>query len=789
VNQDYGLGARCAFPEGIFNPEWNHDFTADEIAHFMRNDPVHGEHPITKILGDQGYLWDDFELDHYLNQPEPPSSTSRFYKEFQAYQKTGGERARLSTMHWIMALLGRNILPAFFQGDDMQVMIWLIGYGGTGKTLISEMVRRFHRKILTITDGNNRGFGWSRLGEVTLVHISEIGDSDVAMGPFNSTVSGEASTVDVKHKDAVEVNPKCTVIASTNNLIANDKNMGEANSRRCVFVDMACAVFDSDPTLKARAAKDQEMIRFMVACLQCLRLVREYMGNSQGFWKSTHPMFRVIRNTFSESRNSLLAFFCDPEVIQLMPASEALRAPPASNAPSMKTMKTLNRLDGHHDATRRAIQMDRIRNQFYALAEEVHEVYKVWLSRRKDDNKNKRTPWEKLTLQSTLAQLGLQSADTEMFFPPPVAGEAVGETSQIMRQGKYIFGMRLTKKAVDVLPNRKKRNNVSVPPPPPPPPVAPTPATTAQEEELANLPSRAHVASDNNINKNEMLLKMDSGAGIGHLKSKLPPPPPPPLHSLPQSRHSSSSSHKNKRHTAEERMTEDGNDSNSNGHDDDDDDDDDNGDHSSLELLDDVGDHTALTRGFKVSRKAVKKALSKKEVQEDNINIRKRNLKRAFEPEPPFAPSMSLSIGDDDDDDDDDQKEVIEEDDVVLKKRKKTGLSTTTTTTTSSSSRIHPVSKESIRVESTVGHPISDRMGGSRSGAGQEKSSKRKKQYASEGEEEENEEEETSKQKMSFVEEMAEASDDDDDDEEEEEENEYEDEEMEEMEEEEENSD
>lgn len=459
---------RSSFFKAAFNKAWHEIKTPDDI----RN-AASGLH-VLKIFFDQTYTWDDGVC--------PSDASEKTQEEFRKYHEKlknndGWDPSSLSSLHQILAVLGRTILPipGTSNVDNWEIAPWFIGEGGTGKSLICALLRLYHAIVKTITDGAEGTFGFAGVHKATLVHVNEL-FSAISLGILNSIISREVTSVAEKYSGPVEGVVKASLIVSSNTTFKDDKNQGGNRTRRFLFINHRFRIKNADPNLLSKILTHEQALLFLVISLKCYYLLRPFVLNRGGFYEIAHPRFIATRDSFDTLSNSLNQFFADRSFVEIMPELKKEEIEAKYNLKGQESMLSIsaatatvasrkrNRGEMQDDAQKTAKKpMDRSyekqlsecfkqelaerENEYYCNRNDLKEAYNRYLQlNRGNIDRDKRVAFEDINLSGPFSTYRLSEIDDVRLDLPPELRLPGLPCKQV--RGRWILGCRLTKQAM-----------------------------------------------------------------------------------------------------------------------------------------------------------------------------------------------------------------------------------------------------------------------------------------------------------------------------------------------------
>jgi hypothetical protein len=248
---------------------------------------------------------------HHINLPftgceDTPLMDSLLSRQFGPIGEGGDGRGET-----LYAMIGRLFFRVR-QFENWQVMILLLGEGGTGKsTVMAVITALFAADAVGEIDGNNeRTFGLMDKFDKQVLFIRDAPknmNEVLAQELFQKMISGEGIQVSVKHKSAFVVPWTAPIIGASNVMFDYSDDAGQT-SRRVAVLDFNKPIdmMDGDTTLEARIINTE--LANLVA--KCLRLYRELVDRSNGgiFWRVCPPVLRETQEETMSEGNLVYKF-------------------------------------------------------------------------------------------------------------------------------------------------------------------------------------------------------------------------------------------------------------------------------------------------------------------------------------------------------------------------------------------------------------------------------------------------------------------------------------------------
>jgi hypothetical protein len=224
-------------------------------------------------------------------------------------------------IHWFEAILGR-LTHAPGTLDDWQGAPFITGVSGCGKSSILRVFMKIYEPIDCgeLNDDCEPNFTDQHLRNKFLVVALDITrDLRLSTARFNSWVTGEPLTINIKHKEAISKTWDASLISASNEYPGFKTKAGSGGRRNLIWA-MRYAIKKTNTRLKAQM-QEQLPLFLVKSALRYRNKVRKY-GN-QGIWeykpngkpilpKMVHDNAKVYM-----SQNSFPDAFLDSEFVEL----------------------------------------------------------------------------------------------------------------------------------------------------------------------------------------------------------------------------------------------------------------------------------------------------------------------------------------------------------------------------------------------------------------------------------------------------------------------------------------
>lgn len=212
----------------------------------------------------------------------------------------------------LCALFGRTLFKVG-QLDKWQVLPYLVGVGGTGKSMLLNILQRFFKNgaVGNLAAKREMVFGTANLVDKEIV----IGrDMPAALSQslpqeiMQSMTAGEAMEIPRKGTSALNVTWTAPVVMASNHM-PDYVNTGNNVGRRLVTLRFDNVVKSPQEDLEDLIMK-HEIPNIINRCLQCYLSLRDKIKtNGSGFWNSMPDIILQWRSKLAAATNRLHAFF------------------------------------------------------------------------------------------------------------------------------------------------------------------------------------------------------------------------------------------------------------------------------------------------------------------------------------------------------------------------------------------------------------------------------------------------------------------------------------------------
>ena len=224
---------------------------------------------------------------------------------------------------WIYIFLGR-LLHALNVHDQWQIMPFLKGRAGTGKSAIGDIIQRFFEpEQIGILSSNIEGtFGLSAIADKFIMLCLEVKkEFRLNQAEFQSLVSGEMVSMAVKNKQPYQKKWTAPGLLCGNEWAGYQDTQGSIARRLAVInFKFPIASKDSNPNLVKEIVAD-ELAALIVKCNIAYRQ-QALAKDGKDIWKILPEYFRYQRRLLQVDTDPIWATLFDPSIFSIEPGAE-----------------------------------------------------------------------------------------------------------------------------------------------------------------------------------------------------------------------------------------------------------------------------------------------------------------------------------------------------------------------------------------------------------------------------------------------------------------------------------
>ena len=212
----------------------------------------------------------------------------------------------------ILAMLGRLFLDVRAL-DNWQIMPWIVGVGGSGKSCLVNLVKSCYGPgdVATMSNNVEELFGMTPMRKSYIVVGLEIGQGfKLNMKQWLSMVAGEYVRTAKKHGDAVDALWTQQMFNVGNGLPGWPDNQGQC-SRRILLMRYQNSVIKQDTTIEARLTSERPA--FILKAICAYHALRVKVGSSKQIWDCLPRYFLKNREHLERIMNPVASFLSNPQ--------------------------------------------------------------------------------------------------------------------------------------------------------------------------------------------------------------------------------------------------------------------------------------------------------------------------------------------------------------------------------------------------------------------------------------------------------------------------------------------
>lgn len=258
----------------------------------------------------------DYAVDPFwMNLEDPLDIPTPCFDKIFEHQGYSKQKDR-DTLRVIYALFGR-LLYDVAEKDNWQIFVFLLGFAGTGKSLVIDALKKFYAfdDLGIISNNIEAQFGLAPVVDAFVCFATEIRrDFKMDQAQFQSAITGESLSAAKKNCDPVLVpNWKAPFMFAGNEMMNFPDGAGSM-ARRVVPVYFEQSVQDMqrDDALAEGVMAELGAILIKVN-RSYLRVLKDWQGET--FWKKCPAIFKENQARVRAAMNPLVAFLESDEVL------------------------------------------------------------------------------------------------------------------------------------------------------------------------------------------------------------------------------------------------------------------------------------------------------------------------------------------------------------------------------------------------------------------------------------------------------------------------------------------
>ena len=207
---------------------------------------------------------------------------------------------------WVLVLVGR-LIYGVGERDNWQIIPFLLGKAGTGKSTLAKIVRHFYpaEEVATVSSNPEDRFGLQPLLNKFLWICYEVKHNfGMSQADFQSIISGDEVAVAIKFKAALTLTWDVPGLLCGNE-VANWIDASRSIARRLVIIEFMNFITNPDTKLMEKII--EEIPNLIVKCnMAYIGAVVEF-GDGD-IWKCLPSYFKETQNRMREQTSPLLSF-------------------------------------------------------------------------------------------------------------------------------------------------------------------------------------------------------------------------------------------------------------------------------------------------------------------------------------------------------------------------------------------------------------------------------------------------------------------------------------------------
>jgi hypothetical protein len=253
-----------------------------------------------------------------LQTPQTPPAAAPAAPGFRRLEP--GKELPQDVQRWVYIFLGR-LLHELRRFDKWQIMPFLKGKAGTGKSLIALIAMAFFEKhqVGNISSNGETVFGLSAHKDAFMVVCLEVKKNfKLDQAEWQSLVSGEIMTIAEKHKTATQKRWTAPGLFCGNEWASYQDSQGSVQRRLAVLnFGWPVSSRDKNPQLETQI-KEEELAALIIKCNIAYREMADRMGD-QDIWKALPEYFEQQKRNLSIETDPLWATIWDLGIFEHTP--------------------------------------------------------------------------------------------------------------------------------------------------------------------------------------------------------------------------------------------------------------------------------------------------------------------------------------------------------------------------------------------------------------------------------------------------------------------------------------
>ena len=225
---------------------------------------------------------------------------------------------------WVYIFIGR-LLHELRKYDQWQIMPFLKGRAGTGKSAISEIIQKFFEpeNVGLLSSNIEEKFGLSSIMDKWVMLCTEVKkDFHLNQAEFQSMVSGESISIAQKNQKTHQMKWTAPGLLCGNEWASYKDSQGSIARRLAVFnFQFSIADKDSNPNL-VREIADEELAALIVKSNRAYLQQADAAGENSDIWKLLPPYFKYQRKLLQVEADPIWAALHDEAYFRIEPGEK-----------------------------------------------------------------------------------------------------------------------------------------------------------------------------------------------------------------------------------------------------------------------------------------------------------------------------------------------------------------------------------------------------------------------------------------------------------------------------------
>ena len=214
---------------------------------------------------------------------------------------------------WLYVFIGRSLYDVGVR-DDWQVVMYLVGLAGSGKsTIIGKIISLLYdaEDVGTISTNIEKKFGIEALTEKLIVVAPEIKhDVSIEQADFQSMVSGERVVVNRKNRQPIVVDPWKSHLTMAGNQVPDWSDNSNSIARRVIWFYFSKVVPHDKGDMKLGNKLETELPSIIIKANKAYIEATDMYANNN-IWLNLPKYFHDQSNEMAKSCNPLHAFMSE----------------------------------------------------------------------------------------------------------------------------------------------------------------------------------------------------------------------------------------------------------------------------------------------------------------------------------------------------------------------------------------------------------------------------------------------------------------------------------------------